>query len=107
METLASGHLFALTGAATVGLGLYGFIVRRHPLRQLLAVNVAGAGVFLMFSGLGRGAGSTDPFPQALVITGIVITVALTAFGAAMILRLAEERRTGTHPCGDEKDKAP
>lgn len=107
MEMFAAGHLFALTGAAIVGLGLYGFIILRHPLRQLLAVNVAGAGVFLMFGGLGRGAGSTDPVPQALVITGIVITVALTAFGTAMILRLAEERSAGTRPGGDEKDEAP
>ena len=107
MGMLAAGHLFALTGAAVVGLGLYGFIVLRHPLRQLLAVNVAGAGVFLLFGGLGRGSGSTDPVPQALVITGIVITVALTAFGAAMVLRLAAERRAGTRLGGDEQDAAP
>ncbi|MDX5403345.1 MAG: NADH-quinone oxidoreductase subunit K [Rhodobacterales bacterium] len=91
MEALATGHLFALTGAVLVGLGLFGFITLRHALRQLLAVNVSGAGVFLMLGGLGRGAATTDPFPQALVITGIVVAVALTAFGAALILRQAEE----------------
>jgi len=94
MEALNADHLFALTGAGLVGLGLYGFIILRHPLRQLLAVNVSGAGVFLILGGLGRGAESTDPFPQALVITGIVVAVALTAFGAAMILRQAEERKS-------------
>lgn len=100
-------HLFALTGAGLVGLGLYGFIILRHPLRQLLAVNVVGAGVFLIFGGLARGAAATDPFPQALVITGIVVAVALTAFGAVLIVRLAEERRAGGMPPANETDDAP
>ncbi|WP_181708703.1 NADH-quinone oxidoreductase subunit K [Chthonobacter rhizosphaerae] len=88
----ALGHLFPLTGAALVGLGLFGFIILRHPLRQLLAVNVIAAGIFLILGGLGRGEDVTDPYPQALVITGIVVSVALTALGAAMITRLAEDR---------------
>lgn len=89
----ALGHLFPLTGTALVGLGLFGFISLRHPLRQLLAVNVMSAGIFLILGGLGREGGVTDPYPQALVITGIVVSVALTAMGTAMILRLAEDRR--------------
>lgn len=93
-------HLYPLTGAALVGLGLYGFVILRHPLRQLLAVNVVGAGVFLIFGGLGRGPASTDPLPQALVITGIVVAVALTAFGAALILRVAEEKRSTDKTAG-------
>ena len=86
-------HLYPLTGAALVGLGLYGIVTLRHPLRQLLAVNVVGAGIFLILGGLGRGTASTDPVPQALVITGIVVAVALTAFGAAVVVRVAEEER--------------
>ena len=89
---MVTGHVYALTGAVLTGLGLFAFITLRHPLRQLLAINVVGAGIFLILGGLGRGADATDPFPQALVITGIVVAVALTAFGAAMIVRLAEAR---------------
>lgn len=106
---LDGGHLFALTGAVLVGAGLYGFLVRRHPLRQLLAVNVAGAGVFLLLGGLARGPGSTDPVPQALIITGIVVAVALTAFGVAIIVRLAEVRaeQRGSQNEVDDGDQAP
>jgi multicomponent Na+:H+ antiporter subunit C len=98
-----TGHIYALTGAALTGLGLFAFIILRHPLRQLLAINVVGPGVFLILGGLGRGADATDPVPQALVITGIVVAVALTAFGAAMIVRLAEARaapKAATGPDG-------
>lgn len=92
-EPVFAGHIYAVTGAILTALGLYAFIVRRHALRQLLAVNVVGAGVFLILGGLGRGPDAIDPMPQALVITGIVVAVALTAFGAAMIVRLAEAAR--------------
>lgn len=91
-DLLSAGHLYALTGAVLTGFGLFSFIVRRHAVRQLLSLNVVGAGVFLILGGLGRGLDATDPMPQALVITGIVVAVAMTAFGAAMIVRLAEER---------------
>jgi len=106
-EILSTGHLYALTGAVLVGLGLYAFIILRHALRQLLAVNVVGAGIFLIMGGLGRGADATDPFPQALVITGIVVAVALTAFGAAMIVRLAETRAAAKPVDDDNARPAP
>ncbi|WP_112873600.1 NADH-quinone oxidoreductase subunit K [Paracoccus endophyticus] len=101
------GHLFPLTGAVLVGLGLCGFITLRHPLRQLLAVNVIGAGIFLILGGLGRGEGVTDPYPQALVITGIVVSVALTALGTAMIARLSEDRRAAGSGPDQPKDQDP
>jgi multicomponent Na+:H+ antiporter subunit C len=102
-EFMVTGHVYALTGAVLTGLGLFAFITLRHPLRQLLAINVVGAGIFLILGGLGRGPDATDPLPQALVITGIVVAVALTAFGAAMIVRLAEARaatKAATRPDG-------
>ena len=104
---LSTGHLYAVTGAALVGLGLYAFITLRHPLRQLLAVNVVGAGIFLVLGGLGRGPDATDPFPQALVITGIVVAVALTAFGAAMIVRQAQTRAAAKPAADDNENPAP
>ena len=89
-------HLYPLTGAALVGLGLYGIVTLRHPLRQLLAVNVVGAGIFLILGGLGRGTASTDPFPQALVITGIVVAFSATALAVALLLRLQEASGSAT-----------
>ncbi len=92
LTAMSAGHHYSLTGAILIGLGLYAFVIVRQALRQLLALNVIGAGVFLILGGLGRGPDATDPMPQALVITGIVVAVALTAFGAAMVVRVAEQR---------------
>ncbi len=94
--TIDSALLFALTGCALIGLGLYGFIVHAHLLRRILAFNVIGSGIFLLFGALGYlGVGQgTDPVPQALIITGIVVALSLTAFAVALAVKLAEEEKT-------------
>ena len=64
-------------GAGLVGLGLYALIVNPEPLKKLLAFNLIGSGVFLVFGIVARrgavGAFPFDPVPQAMVITGIVV----------------------------------
>jgi multicomponent Na+:H+ antiporter subunit C len=84
--------LAGLSGAALIGLGLYGLLTHPHPLRKLLSFNVLGSGVFLMFGIVARkGAAAgfaADPVPQALVITGIVIAFCATALAVALLLRL-------------------
>jgi multicomponent Na+:H+ antiporter subunit C len=86
--------LFALTACGLVGIGLYGLIVQPHPLRKLVAFNVMGSGVFVLFGALARrGAAAgmaADPVPQALLITAIVVAFAATAITVALLLRLVE-----------------
>ena len=86
--------LFALTACALVGIGLYGLIAQPHPLRKLVAFNIMGSGVFVLFGALAkRGAAAgllADPVPQALLITAIVVAFAATAVTVALLLRLIE-----------------
>ena len=95
-----SATLFGLCGAALVGLGLYGVIVHPQPLRKILAFNLLGGGVFVVFGVIARrgaGAGlSTDPVPESLVITGIVVAFAATALAVSLVLRLFEESGRAT-----------
>ena len=85
--------LAGLTGAALVGLGLYGLVLHPHPLRKLLAFNLIGSGVFLVFGIVARRGAAAgfrfDPIPQAMVITGIVVAFAASAIAVALILRLS------------------
>ena len=103
--------LFALAACALVGIGLYGLIVQPHPLRKLVAFNIMGSGVFVLFGALAkRGAAAglaADPVPQALLITAIVVAFAATAVTVALLLRLidaidsaslAEEPPAGERP---------
>ena len=87
--------LAGLAGAGLVGLGLYGLILHPHPLRKLLAFNLVGCGVFLVFGIVARRGAAAglafDPVPQAMVITGIVVAFAASALAVALILRLSQE----------------
>ena len=107
--------LAGLVGAALVGLGLYGLIANPEPLRKILAFNVMGSGVFVVFGIFARkGAAAglpSDPVPQAMVITGIVVAFAASALAVALVLRLfdATGRATlrpdaWTKPPGDGAD---
>ena len=86
--------LFALCACLLIGIGLYGLIVLPHPLRKLVAFNIMGSGVFVLFGALARrGAAAgmlADPVPQALLITAIVVAFAATAVTVALLLRLIE-----------------
>jgi multicomponent Na+:H+ antiporter subunit C len=92
---MTSATLAGLVGAALVGLGLYGLIVTPQPLRKILAFNVMGSGVFLVFGIVARkGAAAglqSDPVPQAMVITGIVVAFAASALAVTLVLRLFDE----------------
>lgn len=89
---MSAVNVFGLCAAAAVGLGLYGLITNPQPLRKILAFNLLGSGVFLLFGVVGRrGAAAglgNDPVPQALVITGVVVAFSATALGIALLLRL-------------------
>ena len=49
--------LFGLCGAALVGLGLFGLICQPGALRKILAFNLIGSGVFLLFGAIARRGG--------------------------------------------------
>ena len=92
---MSAATLYGLCGAVLVGLGLFGLIVHPQPLRKILAFNLIGGGVFLLFGVIARRGASAglggDPVPQALVITGLVVAFAATALAVALLLRLFQE----------------
>lgn len=100
--------LAGLGGAALVGLGLYGLVTHPHLLRKIIAFNVMGGGVFLLFGAIARrgavaGTGA-DPVPQALVITGIVVAFSATALAVALLLRVFRDTQSPFFPADPARD---
>jgi multicomponent Na+:H+ antiporter subunit C len=97
---MSAATVFGLCGAALAGLGLYGLIVNPQPLRKIVAFNLLGSGVFIIFGivarrGVAAGFGA-DPVPQALVITGMVVAFSASALAVALLLRLFQTAGSGT-----------
>jgi multicomponent Na+:H+ antiporter subunit C len=84
-------YLYGALGVVLIGF--YGLARAGHALQQLLAVNVMGAGVFMLLLALAARHTPADAVPQALVLTGIVVAISTLALGLALIRRLAVEER--------------
>jgi multicomponent Na+:H+ antiporter subunit C len=97
---MSAATVFGLCAAVAVGLGLYGLITNPQPLRKIVAFNLLGSGVFMIFGVIARRGAAAgfagDPVPQALVITGIVVAFSATALAVALLLRLFEASGTAT-----------
>ena len=85
---MTSGLLFALTGVVLFAMGVAGVLLIGHLLRRILAFNLMGSGAFLVLVGLAQRNDVTDPVPQAMVLTGIVVAVAATALALALARKL-------------------
>jgi multicomponent Na+:H+ antiporter subunit C len=93
--------LFLIVGAILFAIGLRGVYREAESFRRIVAINVMGNGVFLIFVALAsRGPdGQPDPVPHAMVLTGIVVAVCATG----LALTLAELcARNGDDPPREE-----
>jgi multicomponent Na+:H+ antiporter subunit C len=97
---MTEATLYGLCSAVLIGVGLFGLIMHPHPLRKILAFNLIGGGVFLLFGAVARRGAAAgldgDPVPHALVITGLVVAFAATALVVALLLRLFQETGRAT-----------
>jgi len=85
--------LYGLAGIALLCIGFHGLILRPHFLHKVIALNLAGAGAFLTLVSFARRVPGDipDPLPHAMVLTGIVVTVAMTALALTLAKRIVSE----------------
>lgn len=78
--------LYGLTGITLFSLGLRVAFAPVVLLRRVLAINIAGAGLFLLLIAVAyRGLHvAPDPIPHALILTGIVVAFSATALALAL-----------------------
>lgn len=94
--------IFTFAGAVLFVIGLHGLFGRRHLVMRIMSANISAAGTFLVIlSATAREGEVADPVAQAIVLTGIVIAVSVTAFALSLVGRLNRERvpepRDGGH----------
>jgi multicomponent Na+:H+ antiporter subunit C len=80
--------------------GFYIVIARGNLIKKLVGLNVFQASVFVLYISMGKVAGGTapiigegfttysNPLPHVLILTAIVVGVATTALGLALVVRI-------------------
>lgn len=81
---------YLCVAAALTVLGAVRLLLAQDPLVRLICLNVAGSGALLSLVVLAARSDPPDPVPHALVLTGIVITVAFTGVGLVLLRRTEE-----------------
>lgn len=85
-------------------IGLYAVIAKNNLIKKFLGLNIMETAVFAFIVATGvveggdapiMGAGAhppfTNPIPQALILTGIVVAVSTTALALSLIIRIYEQ----------------
>ena len=115
LELLTSSYAYALM-FVLLGIGLYIMIASENLVKKLIGVNLFQTAIFLFFIAVayvevgGEPGGSpivpadpnpdpaalelASPLPHVIVLTAIVVGVALTAVGLALVVRIYSEYGT-------------
>lgn len=90
--------------AVVLIIGLYAVISRGNLIKKLLGLSIFQSAVFLMYITMDKVEGGTapiiregvadqvfsNPLPQVLILTAIVVGVSTTALGLAIVVRIKE-----------------
>ncbi len=99
--------------------GFYVVVSRGNLVKKLVGLNIFQASVFILYITMGKVAGGTapivaegiesysNPLPHVLILTAIVVGVATTALGLALVVRINESYGTIEEDDIREKDEAP
>lgn len=96
------GHINYWVIILLMMIGLYTMMSRPNLIKKLAGLSVFQTGVILLYISMGKVAGGTapivaegytlysNPLPQVLMLTAIVVGVATTALGFALVVRIEE-----------------
>ena len=93
---MTSISLYLLTGIILFVLGAVYLAIHPKLMGKIMAVNIAGSGVFLVFIAAANRVSNEmpDPVPHAMVLTGIVVAVSATAVALAFVSKIANNNES-------------
>ncbi len=101
------GHMNYWLFVVLMMTGLYIVVSRGNLLKKVVGLNLFQAAVFMLYISMGKVAGGTapiltgnpdevysNPLPHVLILTAIVVGIATTSLGLALIVRINESYGT-------------
>ena len=98
-------------------IGLYIVIAHGNLVKKIIGINVFQVSVFLLYITIGKVAGGSapildqgievysNPLPHVLILTAIVVSVATTALGLALVVRIRNAFQTIEEDEIDQQEK--
>ena len=95
---------YSMAGMVLFAIGLHALVILPHILRKIISINVMAGGVFLfLISVAARNFDEyPDPVPQAMLLTGVVVALSVTAFAVALARRIYTVTGSGELTDGDD-----
>lgn len=101
------GHANYWLGIVLMMTGFYVVVSRGNLVKKIVGLNVFQTSVFMLYISMGKVSGGTapiltgdpdtvysNPLPHVLILTAIVVGVATTALGLALVVRIQEAYST-------------
>lgn len=91
---------------ALLVIGLYAVLLKSNYIKRMIGLGIFQSAVFLLYISMDKVEGGTgpifrelsnpseifaNPLPQVLILTAIVVSIAVTALGLAIAVRIKEE----------------
>lgn len=93
-------------------IGMYTMLTHANMIKKIIAMNIMDTAVFLLFVAIGYSDGGqapiikegaetiyVNPLPGALILTGIVVAVSVTAYALSLVVKIY--RYYGTCDCDE------
>ena len=102
LNSLGLGHYNYWIAILLMMIGLYTVIAHTNLVKKIIGLNIFQASVFILYISMGKITGGTapiladgisvysNPLPHVLILTAIVVGVATTAVGLALVIRIHE-----------------
>ncbi len=99
-------------------IGLYVVVSRGNLVKKIVGLNIFQTSVFIFYISMGKVSGGTapiraegfetysNPLPHVLILTAIVVGVATTALGCALVVRINEAYGTVEEDAIQSQDEA-
>lgn len=101
-------HINYIGAACIFTIGLYTVLTHSNLIKKVIGINIMETAVFLFFVSVGYVKGGkapiieaetntvtyVNPLPSALILTGIVVAVSITAYFLSLVIKLYEEYGT-------------
>ena len=109
MLAIIMEHLEELVAVVLFGIGFTTLLLKRNIIKKIIGFNIMDTAIYLMFTSVGYVEGRTapimvdgitdathyiNPIPSGLVLTGIVVSVSVSAITLSLTIRLYRKYHT-------------